>query len=338
MLVVGPSWVGDMVMAQSLLKLLQNRQPQLSIDVLAPEWSLPLISRMPEVRRGVPLPFAHGELAFHKRWQLGQWLRAANYQRAIVLPRSFKAALVPWFAGIPRRTGYRGEMRYRLINDMRPLDKSVLDQTIKRFLALGLPRGEEITEITEISGIPEPKLQVSADHQQALLAELGLSTEKPVVALMPGAEYGPAKCWPLDYFAALGQKLHESGHAVWVLGGERDIVAGELIEARTAARNLCGKTKLADAIDLLALCTDAVSNDSGLMHVAAAVGVRVHAIYGSSSPAYTPPLSSNAVVHYLDIECSPCFQRECPLGHLRCLTEITVDRVLAGLQTSSFGK
>lgn len=321
-----------MVMAQSLFRLLKKQQPQQPIDVLAAEWSLPLISRMPEVRKGIALPFMHGELALAKRRQLGQRLRAENYRQAIILPRSMKAALVPWFAGIRRRTGFRGEVRFGLINDMRPLDKSLLDQTVKRFLALGLPLDEPLP------APPEPRLSVSAERQQILLSKLGLDTAKPVIAILPGAEYGPAKCWPLEYFAELAGQLHASGYAIWILGSANDVAAGERIAARVPVQNLCGRTELADAIDLLAMCHQAVSNDSGLLHVAAAVGLRVNAIYGSSTPAYTPPLSRLSRVHYLGIECSPCFQRKCPLGHLRCLREITPQQVLSGMQVPTSGK
>lgn len=305
-----------MVMAQSLFMLLKERHPETVIDVLAPAWSLPLISRMPEVGRGIPMPAGHGELNFRKRRELGQRLRAAHYSRAIVLPRSLKAALVPWFAGIPRRTGFRGEMRYRLINDMRPLDRQLLDQTVKRFLALGLPRGEAPRQV------PQPRLTVSESAGAGLMERLGIVTTRPVAAMMPGAEYGPAKCWPLEDFAALATMLGKAGYDVWILGSENDRDAGERIAAESPARNLCGQTDLVDAVDLLGRTEVAVSNDSGLMHVAAAVGTRVVALYGSSTPRYTPPLADNAVVHYLDLDCSPCFKRECPLGHLRCLREI----------------
>ena len=315
-LIVGPSWVGDMVMAQSLLKLLKERQPATPLDVLAPAWSLPIIARMPEVRRGVVLPAGHGEIALRRRWQLARSLRMHEYQQAIVLPRSLKAALIPWFAGIPRRTGFRGEMRLVLINDVREFDEHRLDQTVKRFLALGLAADEALP------GVPQPALVVSAAHQREVLDRLGLATDRPIVAMMPGAEYGPAKCWPLEYFRALAEMLSHDGYAVWIMGSARDRGAGEAIAACDNVVNLCGRTELEDVIDLLGLCEQAVSNDSGLMHVAAAVGTRVVALYGSSSPAFTPPLTENRIVHYLAIECSPCFQRQCPLGHFRCLRDI----------------
>lgn len=323
-LVVGPSWVGDMVMAQSLFKLLKSRAPDTAIDVLAPGWSLPIVERMPEVRAGIALDVAHGEVGIGKRRAVARDLPA--YDQAIVLPRSLKAALAPFFAGIPVRTGFRGETRYWLINDMRPFDKAVLDQTVKRFTALGLDPGESLPD-----KLPNPALDVDAERQRVLIDELGLDTSRPVIAFMPGAEYGPAKCWPLEYFAELARRLDDKGYAVWVLGSAKDAPAGDVIANDSAAVNLCGKTKLADAIDLLALAEQAVSNDSGLMHIAAAVGTHVQAIYGSSSPYFTPPLTDNKTIHYLDLDCSPCFQRECPLGHLDCLRNIRPDSVLLAI-------
>lgn len=314
-----------MVMAQSLFMLLKVRNPHTAIDVLAPAWSLPVLQRMPQIRKPIPIPVQHGELAVGKRWRLGRALSREHYGRAIVLPRSLKAALVPWFASIPQRTGFRGEMRFGLINDLRPMDKAVLDQTVKRFVALGLDKGEPLP------ALPLPVLTVSPGNQASIMLKLGLDSRRPAIALMPGAEYGPAKCWPLEYFAELSGKLVADGFAVWVLGSARDRDAGERISSAGKAVNLCGQTDLADAIDLLAYCRAAVSNDSGLMHVAAAAGTEVIAIYGSSTPDYTPPLTARKRVHYLALDCSPCFERHCPLGHLRCLRDIGPDRVYASI-------
>ena len=325
-LVVGPSWVGDMVMAQSLFKTLKTHRPASEIDVLAPTWSLPVIARMPEVRRGIAADVAHGEFGFVKRKRLGRQLRSQQYDRAIVLPRSFKSALVPWFARARIRTGFRGEMRFGLLNDIRVLDKSRLDQTVKRFIALG--RG--VNEPPE--PVPQPSLTVSRENQQAALDRLKLITAKPVVALMPGAEYGPAKCWPLTHFADLANKLDAAGFGVWVMGSNNDIEAGDKISSLSSARNLCGQTSLEDAVDLLAVCAHAVSNDSGLMHIAAAVGTNIHAIYGSSTPDFTPPLTDRCHIHYRRLECSPCFRRHCPLEHLNCLKGIAPEAVFAGIR------
>ena len=323
-LIVGPSWVGDMVMAQSLFKLLQSRRPQTPIDVLAPGWSLPIVARMPEIRAAIDAKTGHGELGLTKRRHIGRELRG-RYERAIVLPRSAKAALVPWFARIPKRTGFRGESRYWLINDMRPFDPDVLDQTVKRFVALGLQPGETLPDI------PFPMLKVDAENQRVVIERLNLATDRPVTAFMPGAEYGPAKCWPLSQFAELARMLENSGHRIWILGSDKDYAAGAAIAAESDAVNICGATSLADVIDLLAYAKHAVSNDSGLMHIAAAVGPHTHAIYGSSSPEFTPPLTKRRTVHWLHLECSPCFERECPLGHLRCLRDIEPFRVHAAI-------
>ncbi len=313
-----------MVMSQSLIKQLVAAGNV--VDVLAPAWSLPVVERMPEVREGIASQTGHGQVAFSARRRVARRLRAKAYDRAIVLPRSFKAALIPWLARIPVRTGFRGEFRYGLINDMRPFDASELNQTLKRYLALGEPCD---------SSVEWPGLRVSERNQRALLERLALRLSRPVVGLMPGAEYGPAKCWPLEYFTELAATLHASGYTVWVFGSEKDAAAGERIAASGNAMNVCGKTRLADVIDLLALCGQVVSNDSGLMHVAAAVGCHVHAIYGSSSPSFTPPLTASRTIHHLDLDCSPCFERRCPLTHLNCLRQISVQDVYAQICANS---
>jgi len=322
-LIVGPAWVGDMVMAQSLFLTLRRQYPDATIDVLAPDWSLPLLERMPEVNQGIPLPVAHGQLALGTRFRLGRALRQRDYTHAIVIPRSAKAALVPFFARVPVRTGYRGELRYGLLNDIRPLDKSVLTRTVQRQVALGLPQ-----EAPQPPDTPFPRLTVDAENQKRLLDALGLETDRPAIAFMPGAAYGPAKQWPLEHWRALADALLAAGYRIWLFGSESERPAAEAIaEAGEGVTNLCSRTTLTDTVDLLAACHAAVSNDSGLMHVACATGIPVVGIYGSSTPAYTPPLSDRAEAVYLDLDCSPCFERTCPLGHTRCLTGITAERV-----------
>jgi len=325
-LIVGPAWVGDMVMAQSLFRLLRQREAGALIDVIGPAWSLPLVARMPEVRRGITLAAGHGELALAARRRLARELRAAGYERAIVLPRSFKSALVPFLARIPVRTGYRAEGRRWLLTDARTLDRGRLDQTVKRMLALGLPPDAPLPDP------PAPSLRTDAAHRAALLGRFGLG-RAPAVALLPGAAYGPAKQWPIAYFAELARLLAGRGEEVWVLGSGAERALGAQISAAAGdmAHNLCGDTGLGDVVDLLAAARAAVTNDSGLMHVAAAAGTYVVAIYGSSSPAFTPPLTARRTIHSLGLSCSPCFERECPLGHLRCLRDISVRDVLASL-------
>lgn len=324
-LVVGPSWVGDMVLAQSLFITLAGRAESVIVDVVAPSWSAPLLARMPQVRRAIALDVAHGELAIRKRGSLGRSLSSAGYGQAIVLPRSLKAALVPFFAGIPQRTGFRGEWRYGLINDMRRFDQTVLDQTVKRFVALGLANDG----VAELS-VPEPRLSVDKANLDSLLARFELRRDKPAIAIVPGAEYGPAKRWPVERFGELAARLAAAGMQVWLLGSDKERALGEAVcrlGASANVHNLCGATALADVIDLLSAARAVVANDSGLMHVAAAVGTHVIALFGSSSPKFTPPLTASKTVFYRHLECSPCFQRECPLEHLKCLRGISVDAV-----------
>jgi len=331
-LVVGPSWVGDMVMAQALYKLLKERSPRAEIHVVAPPWSVPVLERMAEVARGIELAVGHGELGLSRRMELARGLRPEGYARAIVLPRSLKAALVPWLAKVPVRTGFRGELRYGLLNDVRTLDSS-LDQTVKRFVALGLPRGEAAPAALPTAW--QPRLRSDAWNLERLRAQHGFAGAR-LVALMPGAEYGPAKRWPAAHFGALAASLASAGADVIVLGSAKERAIGDEVVARAAdarVRNLTGATSLSDVVDLLAAADVAVSNDSGLLHVAAAAGAPVVALYGSSSPHFTPPLTDAAAVVSLGLECSPCFARECPLKHLRCLNDLTPTMVLRAIET-----
>lgn len=323
-LVVAPSWVGDALMSQPLLTLLKQREPQLQIDVLGPAWALPIYRRMPEVADTVESPFVHGELALARRRRLGRELRGRGYRRAYVLPNSFKSALLPWFAGIPERIGYVGEFRHGLLNAARRLDKAALPLMVERFAHLADPPGS----VPE-RPVPRPRLRVGDAERATLAGHLGLATDKPVACFCPGAEYGPAKRWPPAHFGALAARLGAAGYAVWLIGSAKERELGEAIRAAggAAAINLCGKTSLDQAVVLLSHARVVVSNDSGLMHVAAALDRPMVALYGSSSPGFTPPLSDRARVVKLDLPCSPCFARVCPLGHFDCMIRLTPDRV-----------
>ncbi len=330
-LVVAQAWVGDMVLSQSLYKALRLREPDTGIDVIAPAWGGALLRRMREVSEVLEMPPGHGELGLSARRALGRRLRGV-YQQAIVLPRSLKAALAPWFARVPVRTGFRGEMRYGLINDMRPLDAAAMPRIVDRFVFLGQPRG---ARPAAAAPAPEPELRVDADNAAACVRRLGLDLQKPVLAMMPGAAFGKSKQWPPDSFAALAGRYTAAGWQVWLFGSSGDAPAARRIARAAAAPvfDLCGRTNLEDVIDLMSLASLAVTNDSGLMHVAAAVGCPLVAVYGATSPDYTPPMTAAAGVLWRGIECSPCWKKTCRYGHYRCLTEISPDEVYAAAQT-----
>jgi heptosyltransferase II len=313
-LVVAPNWIGDALMAQPLFARLRENAPGLQLDVLAPEWVAPVMRRMPEVDGVIPVPFRHGKLGLRSRWKIGRELRARRYDQAIVLPNTWKSALVPFFADIPVRSGYAGEFRHGLLN--------------LTYKSRKLPMPLHYGQLSEAPG-KEPKLPLPsvaplryALHEvEAAKRKFGLTARYAV--LCPGAEYGPAKRWP--YFRELARRL--SIEPV-LLGSRSDREAS----AQIGGKNLVGETTLDEAIDLIAGAQFVVSNDSGLMHVAAALGRPQVALFGSSSPLHTPPLSPAARVLWLRVECSPCFERVCPLGHFRCMREMTVEMVYKELQ------
>ncbi|MCK5360279.1 MAG: lipopolysaccharide heptosyltransferase II [Gammaproteobacteria bacterium] len=318
-LIIGPSWVGDMIMAQSLFILLKQLNPECSIDVLAPSWSLPVLAHMPEVTAAIVSPFKHGEAGLRQRYLLGKSLRKKSYDQAIILPNSFKSALVPFWAQIPLRTGFIGEMRYGLVNDARKLNRETLPKTVMRFDSLALPAQKQLTDV------PRPHLNTVKQDVAKSFKSLNLSiNDTPILVLCPGAEYGPAKQWPADHFAKLAAEHLEYGWQVVLLGSDNDSEICNRINTATANKctNLASKTELGQVIDIMSQASAIVSNDSGLMHIAAALDKPLVAIYGSSDPGFTPPLSEKAEILRLSLSCSPCFKRQCPLGHLDCLTQL----------------
>ncbi len=323
-LVVGPAWDGDTVMAQPMFRLLHERHAHLALDVLAPPFTLPLLSRMPEVRRGIVARFGHGELKFSERGRLARTLQTERYDQAIVLPNSLKSALIPMLAKIPVRTGFRGEMRYGLLNDLRRLDPRALPQMVQRFAALAFDPHAPLPP-----AIPSPRLLARPISSENIVLNQIVTLDKPLAVFCPGAEYGPAKRWPAEHFAALAREVAAHGYAVRLIGSSKDAAIGDDIARASggACVNLCGLTTLEEAIDVMALAALVVTNDSGLMNVAAALERPLLALYGSSSPAFTPPLSDKAKILKIDIACSPCFKRECPLGHFKCMRELTPQQV-----------
>ena len=309
-LVVAPNWIGDALMAQPLFTSLKRAGAHL--DVLAPEWVAPVVRRMPEVSEVIPGAFRHGALQLAERWRVGRELKKRGYDSAIVLPNSWKSALVPFLAGIPRRAGYVGELRYGLLNRLYRSTNAPMPQHYARLA------GDAAAELER------PHLEVTPLEIEETKQRFGISSAYFV--LCPGAEYGPAKRWP--YFSELAARL---GATVVVLGSAKDAAAARAVPGV----NLVGKTSLDEAIRLIAGASAVVSNDSGLMHVAAALGRPQVALFGSSSPEHTPPASPATRVLWLRLECSPCFERECPLGHFRCMKELSVETVLGAVRSLS---
>jgi heptosyltransferase-2 len=327
-LVIAPSWVGDMVMAQSLFITLKQQYPNCQIDVVAPSWTLALTQAMPEVSQGFVMSAKRGKLGLLERIKLGKSLRQYHYDQAILLPNTWKSALIPFFANIPKRTGYIGECRWGLLNDIRRLNKNVLTKTVQRFVALAAP-----STINSLPICPTPVFKIKPDRQQQLIQQYHLPENQKILALCAGAEYGEAKRWPVSHYAQVARDKLNNGWQVWLFGSAKDQAVANEINQLTDNRcvDFSGKTSITEAVDLLSLANVVISNDSGLMHVASALNKNLIAIYGSSDPNFTPPLSDKAKILYLGLSCSPCFKRECPLGHTRCLTDITADHVIAQL-------
>ena len=313
MLVVAPAWVGDMVMAHAIVPELADRGEE--VHFLAPPATAALASRMPGVAEVHTVCTRHGELGWQPRRRAARFLAERRFGRALVLPNSFKSALTPLWAGIPVRTGFRGEFRFGVLNDVRRLDETRMPRLVDRYAALA-----------DVAP-SDPRLRADATALEELFARHGLPSDRPVVALCPGAEYGPAKRWPAERFAALAARCVEAHASVWVLGTDAERPAADRILAAAPAVDLTGKTSLTDVVDLLSAAAVAVVNDSGLMHVAAALSVPLVALFGSSSQTFTPPLSARARVLERHLDCRPCFARTCPLGHLDCLRGIGVDQV-----------
>ena len=330
-LIVAPSWIGDTVFAQPLFHLLHRHHQDLQLNVLAPPYLRPLLEHMPEVQSIIDNPFAHGDLRFGDRRRLGIMLRNRNFDQAIVLPNSLKSALVPFLAKIPLRTGYVGEMRYGLLNDARRLEESALTTMVERYAFLAESRGKSLTR-----PVPRPALQVGSADLAAVLRKFGLDTNRHVTIFCPGAEYGPARRWPAAHYGALAKSIIGEGKQVWLLGSPKDREVADQVQTASGGicRNLAGETNLTEAIRLLAAANVVVSNDTGLLHVASALNRPVVALYGSTAPGLAPPYSDRSASVSLNLSCSPCRQRVCPLGHFNCMIRLTPERVASAIDST----
>lgn len=338
-LIIGPSWVGDMVMSQCLYKDLKRQHPDAIIDVMAPAWCKPVLERMPEVTHAIEMPLGHGEFNLFGRRALGHLLKTKQYDVAYVLPNSAKSALIPIFANIGRRIGWRGEMRFGLLTELRH-NKKKFQYMAERYVALARPKNEmtDSNALGGLSQLPKPELRVDHISQRIAINEHGLNVKRPIVGLCPGAEFGPAKQWPAIHYARVANEMIKRGEQVWIFGSKKDRTISDKImnyideDKRHHAFNLAGTTSLIEAVDLLACCHTVVSNDSGLMHIAASVGCAVIGLYGSTSPDYTPPLTDLVEILHTDIACRPCFKRECPYTHMNCMTLLMPDQVFSAMQ------
>lgn len=328
-LIIAPNWVGDAIMAQSLYRLIKMHHPQCSIDVIGPSAFEALHLLMPEVDSFIASPLKHSQLNFKACWQLAKKLKKNNYQQAFILPNSLKSALIPWLCRIKIRTGFMGEMRYILLNDIRKLNPVALPTMAERFNALSFKKNQLPKKIP----IPAPSLQIDRTIALSIAKKLQLNTEKPILILCPGAAFGPAKRWPTEHFKTIAEFwFKEQQGQVWILGDTKDKpLADEISNNHPAIIPLASRTSLHEACHLMALGALVVSNDSGLMHLAAALKKPLIAIYGSSTPAFTPPLGNDVQIFQSTLPCSPCFDRVCRFSHNNCLKETTPRQVIASI-------
>ncbi|WMY95450.1 MAG: lipopolysaccharide heptosyltransferase II [Arsenophonus sp.] len=306
--VIAPTWVGDMMMTQSLLRTLKVLYPNIIIDVMASNWCYGLLKKMPEVHNSILIPLNQGSLAFFQRHKIGINLRHKKYDKAYILPNSFKSALIPFFANIPLRIGWCGENRYGLINDMRLLNSTAFPQMVQRYVALAYPKAL----VNNANSIPKPILwpQISVSDSEKIKTKkiFYVSKKLPIIGICPGSASGFAKCWPYYHYAKLTELLFSIyGYQVLIFGSKQDYDVSYAIwkslslNCQYHCLNLVGKTTLNEAANLLASCAAVVTNDSGLMHIAAALNIPIIALYGPTNPNFTPPLSNKVKIIHIAI-------------------------------------
>lgn len=320
LLIIPQNWLGDIVMSQTLLKKIKSNNPKTSIDILVNSSLKNLVERMPEINKVIILDCNHRELGLFKRLRLAKEIKKSSYDRSIVLSRSLKSSLIPYFAKIPIRTGELGELRYLLINDLKEFSKESRRKTASRYISMYSDNNEELSENYY------PSLDSNSENIKNLSEKYDLKKDKKVIIFAPGAAFGPSKMWPVNKFRELGKKLNND-FKILILGSNNEKSIGNDIVTNKNMINLCGKTSIADAVDLMHISKFCVSNDSGLMHLAAATNTKSISIYGSTSPDFTPPLTKNKDIHYKGMSCSPCFEKKCKYGHYNCLVDIHSDDV-----------
>ena len=319
-LILGPAWLGDIIMSHALVQYIHKKQPESIIDILLPSPFSPIATRMSHINQCIINPLQHKELSLKKRYQLAQSIKH-RYHRAYILKNSLKSALIPWWAKIPCRSSWLGEHRYGLINDIHKLQPNIHTTMVERFLLLACPKGEPLPNYREFL----PKLDTNDQAQAQSIHKHKLHTKRPITILCPGAAYGPAKRWPVAHFTKLAKMRVALGEQVWVMGSSQEADLGQAIVSQLAQHgcNLCGHTSLIEAIDLISLAQAVISNDSGLMHMAAATQTPVIGLYGATSEHFAPPLSAKSACLFTSPPCRPCKKRTCRFGHYQCLTDIT---------------
>jgi heptosyltransferase-2 len=325
-LLVPYMWIGDFVRCHTVVRLLNQRYPRRPIDVLSTAMVSPLADYMPGLRKAIVVDLPRKRLALVQHWTLAQRLKAEGYGHALVMPRTWKAALAPYLAGIEQRTGFAGEARFGLLNDLRWGERA-LPRMIDKCAALTMPKGERPP-----ADLPHPQLEVPASEVAAWRQRNGIADDRrPAVALAPGA-VGPSKRWTTDGFAELARRLTAEGAQVWILGGpgEKELAAAIAGAGQANARDMTGPD-LRNAILALAAADVAVSNDSGLLHVAAAIGTPSIGIFGPTSPWHWAPLNPLAAIveTATELSCRPCHKPTCRMGHHQCMRDIAADRVVA---------
>jgi len=333
-LIIAPNWIGDAVMAEPLITEVKKQHPDSEIHVLATPWVASVMRAIPAVKKIISADLKHGLLQWTERKAIAHELKQEHYSHAYILPNSLKSALIPWMANIAYRIGYKGEMRWGLINQIfKNPSRSHRPPMSSHYLALS---GTIPTQI------PHPQLQIDPELSKSIKNRLqALRPHHQLFVLCPGAEYGPAKQWPTEHFAKLSKLLinQQANSLVVLLGSKKEALLGEQIKNLSGCAesvvNWCGETSLDEAIASISVADAVISNDSGLMHIAAALGRPQIAIFGSSDPRHTPPLSAKAKIHWLHLKCSPCFKRSCPLGHTKCLVDITPKDILNSLSTTT---
>jgi heptosyltransferase-2 len=332
-LLVPYMWIGDFVRCHTVIRLLRQRHPNRPIDVLATTLVAPMVDYMPGVRKGVVCDLPRSKLALGAQLELARRLRASRYGDVLVMPRTWKSALAPFLAGIAVRTGFVGEGRIGLLNDLRRGERR-LPRMLDRCVALALPAAAPAP-----AELPAPELRVPGNEVAEWRARMGLAADRPAIALAPGA-VGPSKRWSASRYAELARRLTADGHSVWVVGGpdEREVAAEIACVAPAKIRDLTGPD-LRNAILALAAADAAVSNDSGLLHVASALGTPAIAIFGPTSPWHWAPLNPLAAVIQSagELACRPCHRPICRVGHHRCMEEIPVERIVSAVRHATGG-